>query len=367
MSTIQYVLTGMIIACSVTLGGCSKNNAATEQEVPFVMVTQPNTSYLEQKSYAGDVQARQQTPLAFRVAGQITQRYVDVGDQVRVGQVLASLDVKDAELQLNAARAQLESAQSAAKIAEDELNRFKQLLPTNAVSRSQYDAVENQYKAALSNLKQAQSNYDVSRNQTGYNRLIANKNGVITARHIEVGQVVAAGQAAFEIALSGDREVVIGVPEQAVSEIKVGQPAWVTLWSKKDEKFSAYVREISPAADQSRTFTVRVALREGQKSIQLGQSARVFFIKTQDNALSVPLSSVSATDGQAYVMVVKPDSTVRKIPVQIGAYGRDSVPVLSGLKADDYVVIGGIHLLRDQQKIRPIDRQNRSVTIRAGG
>ena len=114
-------------------------------------------------------------------------------------------------------------------------------------------------------------------------------------------------------------------------------------------------------------FTVRVALREGQKSIQLGQSARVFFIKTQDNALSVPLSSVSATDGQAYVMVVKPDSTVRKIPVQIGAYGRDSVPVLSGLKADDYVVIGGIHLLRDQQKIRPIDRQNRSVTIRAGG
>jgi len=110
-----------------------------------------------------------------------------------------------------------------------------------------------------------------------------------------------------------------------------------------------------------------VALREGQKSIQLGQSARVFFIKTQDNALSVPLSSVSATDGQAYVMVVKPDSTVRKIPVQIGAYGRDSVPVLSGLKTDDYVVIGGIHLLRDQQKIRPIDRQNRSVTIRAGG
>ncbi|MEK5745498.1 TolC family protein, partial [Acinetobacter variabilis] len=84
----------------------------------------------------------------------------------------ASLDVKDAELQLNAARAQLESAQSAAKIAEDELNRFKQLLPANAVSRSQYDAVENQYKAARSNLKQAQSNYDVSRNQTGYNRLI---------------------------------------------------------------------------------------------------------------------------------------------------------------------------------------------------
>jgi len=368
MSTIQYLLTGMVMACSLTLWGCSNNNAAdTEQDIPFVMVAQPKSAYSEQKSYAGDVQARQQTSLAFRVAGQITQRFVDVGDQVKVGQVLATLDVKDAELQLSAARAQLESAQSAARIAEDELKRFKQLLPSNAVSRSQYDAVDNQYKAALSNLKQAQSNYDVSRNQTGYNRLIAHKNGVVTARHIEIGQVVAAGQAAYDIALKGDREVVIGVPEQAIAEIKVGQPAWVTLWSKKDEKFSAYVREISPAADQSRTFSVRVALREGQEAIQLGQSARVFFVKQQDNVLSIPLSSVSATEGQAYVMVVKPDNSVRKVPIKIGAYGRDAVPVLSGLKAEDYVVIGGIHLLRDQQKIRPIDRQNRSVTIQAGG
>lgn len=80
-----------------------------------------------------------------------------------MGQVLATLDVKDAQLQLNAARAQLESAQSASKIAQDELQRFKQLLPTNAVSRSQYDAIENQYKTAASNLKQAQSNYDTAK------------------------------------------------------------------------------------------------------------------------------------------------------------------------------------------------------------
>nr|WP_257227404.1 efflux RND transporter permease subunit [Acinetobacter sp. YH12070] len=149
-------------------------------------------------------------------------------------------------------------------------------MPVNAVSRSQYDAVENQYKAAQSNLKQAQSNYDVSRNQTGYNQLIANKNGVITERNIEIGQVIAAGQPAFQLAIAGERDVVIGVPEQAVTEIKTGQDAWVTLWSKPQEKFAGYVREISPAADQSRTYSVKVALREGNSAIQLGQSARVF-------------------------------------------------------------------------------------------
>ncbi|WP_442768780.1 efflux RND transporter periplasmic adaptor subunit [Acinetobacter bohemicus] len=365
MSISKTVVASMIIVCSVTLWGCSKDVAETES-IPFVMVTQPNSTHNEQKSYAGDVQARQQTALAFRVGGQIIERYVDVGDQVKVGQVLAKLDVQDAQLQLNAANAQLENAQSAAKNAEDELKRFKQLLPINAVSRSQYDAVDNQYKAALSNLKQAQSNYDVSRNQTGYNQLVANKNGVITARNIEVGQVIAAGQAAYQVAIAGDRDVVIGVPEQAIAEIKVGQTAWVTLWSKPEDKFAAYVREISPAADQSRTFSVKVALREGNAAIQLGQSARVFFNQVQHNVLSVPLSSVSANGQQAYVWVVKPDQSIHKVPVSLGAYGRDSVPVLSGLNATDYVVIGGVHLLREKQKIQPIDRENRTVKIQAG-
>ncbi|EPQ1522407.1 efflux RND transporter periplasmic adaptor subunit, partial [Acinetobacter baumannii] len=171
------------------------------------------------------------------------------------------------------------------------------------------------------------------------------------------------GQAAYQLAIDGEREVVIGVPEQAVSEIKVGQAAWITLWSKPNERFAGYVREVSPAADQSRTFTVKVALKEGQSAIQLGQSARVFFSSTQTNVMSVPLSSVSATDNQPYVWVVNANQTLRKVPVTIGAYGRDSVPVLSGLTPNDWVVIGGVHLLRDKQKIHPIDRENRAVKI----
>lgn len=366
MSTIQSALAGMVFLCSMILAGCSKEPVA-EQEIPLVMVTTPQTSDQQLRSYPGDVQARQQTALAFRVGGQVTQRLVEVGDQVRVGQVLAILDAKDAQLELNAARAQLESAQSARQIAADELQRFRQLLPSNAVSRSQYDAIENQYQAAQSSLKQAQANYAAAQNQTAYNRLIANKNGVITARNIEIGQVVAAGQAAFELAIAGEREVVIGVPEQAISEIKTGQPAAVTLWSRPDEKFAGFVREISPAADQSRTFRVKVALTEAHEQIQLGQSARVFFQHPQEHVLSIPLSSVSATDQQAYVMLVRPNQSVHKVPVTLGAYGRDSVPVLSGLKAGDYVVIAGVHLLREGQKVQPIDRENRSVQIRAGG
>ncbi|RZG83253.1 efflux RND transporter periplasmic adaptor subunit [Acinetobacter sp. WCHAc060033] len=365
MRSLNLMVTSLLILCSVTVVGCSKPAPEAEQ-IPLVMVAQPATSHEDQKSYAGEVQARQQTALAFRVGGQITERYVDVGDRVKVGQVLAKLDVKDAQLQLNSAKAQLESAQSAAKVAADEFKRFQQLLPINAVSRSQYDSVKNQYDAAQASLKQAQSNYDVSANQTGYNQLIANKNGVITQRNIEVGQVISAGQAAYQLAIDGDREVVIGVPEQAISEIKVGQNAWITLWSKPQDKFAAYVREISPAADQSRTFSVKVALKEGQSAIQLGQSARVFFNQNIQNVLSVPLSSVSSNTDQPYVWVVNSDQTIHKVNVSLGAYGRDSVPVLSGLNAGQWVVVGGVHLLREKQKIKPIDRENRAVTIQKG-
>lgn len=361
MNTTQNLIGSLMLLCCITLMGCSKQKTEVEQEVPLVMVTQPSSLHLEQKSYAGEVQARQQTALAFRVAGQVTQRFADVGDRVKVGQVLATLDVQDAALQLNAARAQLESAQSAAKIASDELQRFQQLLPMNAVSRSQYDAVKNQYQHAMAQLKQAQSNYAVSSNQTDYNQLRATKNGVITERNIEVGQVLAAGQVAYQLAIDGEREVVIGVPEQAVAEIRVGQEATVSLWSQPDSRFTGTVREISPAADQSRTFKVKVALREGNAQIQLGQSARVFLTRQANQGLYVPLSSVSATGQQAFVLVLQPDSTVRQIPVTLGAYGRDSVPVLSGLQAQDYVVMGGVHLLRDRQKIRPINRDNQAV------
>lgn len=361
MNTTQNLIASLMLLCCITLIGCSKQKTEVEQEVPLVMVTQPSSLHLEQKSYAGEVQARQQTALAFRVAGQVTQRFADVGDQVKVGQVLAKLDVQDAALQLNAARAQLESAQSAAKIASDELQRFQQLLPMNAVSRSQYDAVKNQYQYAMAQLKQAQSNYAVSSNQTDYNQLRATKNGVITERNIEVGQVLAAGQVAYQLAIDGEREVVIGVPEQAVGEIRVGQEATVSLWSQPDTRFAGTVREISPAADQSRTFKVKVALREGNAQIQLGQSARVFLTRQANQGLYVPLSSVSATGQQAFVLVLQPDSTVRQIPVTLGAYGRDSVPVLSGLQPQDYVVMGGVHLLRDRQKIRPINRDNQAV------
>ncbi|XID76118.1 efflux RND transporter periplasmic adaptor subunit [Alkanindiges sp. WGS2144] len=351
----------MILVAAIS--ACQKQEAAPPAP-RTVMVAQPQQAGVTQNSYSGEVRARQETDLSFRVGGKITQRLVEVGDRVSSHQVLAKLDPTDANLQLGAARAQLESAQSAERTLKADLERYRQLLPSNAISRSQFDQIENQYKTARSNVQQAQANLEVVSNQASYAILSSNKSGVIVARNIEVGQVVSAGQPAYRLAIDGEREVLIGVPEQVIDQFKLRQPVQVSLWSSPDQRLAAYVREIAPAADASRTFAVRVAFNNPQAPVKIGQSARVFVSSTQhDTALQVPLAAITAEQQQSYVLVFNPvNSTLVKKPVKIGAYGQNSVPVLAGLSAQDWVVIGGVHLLQAGQKVQAVNRDNQPVT-----
>lgn len=361
-----FILT--ITSVSVVLAGCQQKEAPPAP-LRVVMVAQPTTAELGKTSYSGEVRARQEADLSFRVAGKVTQRMVDVGSQVQKGQVLAVLDPTDANLQLNSAQAQLDSALSVERTAKTELERYRQLLPDNAISRSQFDQIENQYKTARGNAQQARANLDVVSNQAAYSTLRADKSGVIVTRHIEVGQVVNAGQPIYTLAIDGEREVVVGVPEQLVNQLRVRQPVQVSLWSNAEQLLPAYIREISPAADASRTFAVRVALNndndsgKGNVPVNIGQSARVFITAANSSQqLSVPLAALTAEQQNSYVLVFNPaNATLIKKPVRIGAYGRDSVPILEGLTGQDWVVIGGVHLLQAGQKVRAVNRDNQPV------
>ncbi|RYD86354.1 MAG: efflux RND transporter periplasmic adaptor subunit, partial [Sphingobacteriales bacterium] len=211
------------------------------------------------------------------------------------------------------------------------------------------------------------ANYNVVSNQASYSTLRANKSGIIVSRSAETGQVVSAGQPVYRLALDGEREVIIGLPEQVVGQLRERQPVMVSLWSAPERLLPAYVREISPAADASRTFAVRVAFNDRNAPVKIGQSARVFIRSSNaGQQLSIPLAALTSEQQQSYVLVVNPaNSTLLKKPIQIGAYGRDSVPVTAGLNPQDWVVIGGVHLLQPGQKVRAINRDNQPVVLTA--
>ena len=192
------------------------------------------------------------------------------------------------------------------------------------------------------------------------------QDGVVAKRAAEVGQVVAAGQTVFTLAADGEREVLISLPEQNFGRFKVGQPVSVELWTQPDQRLAGSIRELSPAADpKSRTFAARIAFTAGKVPAELGQSARVFIENAQALALSVPLSALTAENGATYVWIVGPDNTLKKAPVRVGAFGEKTVPVLEGLSASDWVVAAGVHVLLDGQKVRPVDRSNRTVNVAA--
>jgi len=329
------------------------------------LVVQPVSAGLELNAFAGEVHARVEPQLAFRIGGKIARRLVDAGARVQAGQALAELDNTDMRLQDQAADAQLSSAKSDLQMNKAELDRYKSLLDSQLVSRSAYDIRLAQYQAAAAKVRQMQAQARVSGNQADYTVLRAPSAGVIAQRLAEAGQVVAAGQPIFVLAADGDREVLISVPENALSQFKLGRDLIVELWAAPGKRFPGKLRELSPAADPlTRTYAARVSFQAQGVPVDIGQSARVYAAQTDSAALTLPLSAIYSTDHSPAVWVVQ-QGRAHLQPVRIGAYGETEVPVLAGIRANDWVVVAGVHLLREGMLLTPVDHDNRRVDTAA--
>ncbi len=159
--------------------------------------------------------------------------------------------------------------------------------------------------------------------------------------------------------------MLIDLPEATFRDYAVGQPMQVELCNRPGQRLPGTIREIAAAADpQARTYATRVSLAaDALADVELGQSARVFSSAGRNGTLQLPLAALQrGANGASSVWVVDPaNSTLKDVAVTTGAYGSDSVPVLSGVAAGDWVVAAGGHLLRAGQPVTAVDRQNRPV------
>ena len=351
------------IALALTLAACGGEPAPAE--IRPALVVQASSGELGYEAFSGEVHAREEPQLAFRIAGKISRRLVDAGARVTAGQALAELDPADVKLQSEADRAAMSSAQADLSLAQSELQRYKNLVDKQLVSQSLYDTRVAALRAAQSRVRQARAQVSASGNQVGYSVLRAPSAGVIAQRLAEAGQVVAAGQPVFLLAVDGEREVLISVPEQSISRFPVGRDLAVELWAESGKRFPGKLREISPSADaQTRTFAARVGFDTAGVPVELGQSARVYAQTATGSGMRLPLSALTQSKGRPAVWVVDPaTSTLRLTPIRTGAFSEDGVPVLSGIKPTDWVVAAGAHLVLEGEKVAPIDRDNRPVRL----
>jgi len=361
----SYRFISIVALLSLTvLIGCSNEEPAVHSVRP-VMVVQPTTAVAETVAFPGEVRARLEPELAFRLGGKVIERLVDVGEQVSTDQVLAKLDPEDVRLHLDAMQAQVSAAQANLELVRAERDRYKKLLDRQMLSHSHYDNAENQYKNGLARLRQARAQLAAAQNQAEYTQLRAPYYGVIAQVKVDAGQVVAAGQRVFVLAVDGEREVAIHLPEHSIDSFSVGQPVEVAIWSQPDQRFDGEIREIAPSADpRSRTYAARVAFRTATVAAELGQSAKVYIHTDVASPFAVPLSAVTAEDKKAYLWVVDPNtSKLQRRPVKVAAFGQDSVSVLQGLEGHEWVVMAGVHVLHEGLEVRPVDRNNQSIQL----
>lgn len=309
-------------------------------------------------AYSGEVRARYETNLGFRVPGKIVSRDVEVGSVVRPGQTLARLDPEDQELNAQGARSQLEAAKSDFDQNKADLERYADLLQKRFISQAEYDRRLNAFNVAKARLDQAQAQLAVTENQAAYTTLVADNAGVVTAILAEVGQVVAAGQTVIQLARTGEKEIVIAVPENRLSEIAGARDIAITLWADSGKTYRGRVREVSPAADPvTRTYAARITVVDADAAMRLGMTANVYLRGLSRAAVArLPATALFQDNGKAAVWLVDAASSqVKLVPVEIGEFIEDQVTILSGLKEGDRVVRAGVHKLFAGEKVRILE------------
>lgn len=348
----------LLLTLSLALAGCGNGKPVAEPVRPVVTQKVAAGAPAALDVYSGEVRARYEADLGFRVGGKILARAVDAGAQVRKGQVLARLDPDDARLAAEAARSQLASAESDLALAHAEHERYADLLARKFISASAFDVKRNALDAARARAAQMRSQAALSANQAVYTSLVADADGIVTSVAAEPGQVVAAGQAVLRFARSGEKEVVVDAPEGQLARFRVGDEVGLSLWAAPGRPFRGRIREVAGGADPvTRTYAVRVSAIDPPDEARIGMTASVHFKPALDaGVVLLPLAAIAGERGAPAVWVVDPaTSQVKLRRVTLGAYREDGATVLDGVAPGEIVVTAGVHKLRAGQRVRVLE------------
>ena len=351
------------VAVSLLLAACSKEAPKVEEIRPVRVLVLASNNIGINAEFPGEVRARVESRLAFRVPGKITSRKVDPGTVVTRGQVLMQLDPQDLRLSQQQARASLTAAETSRDLAKAELKRFQELRVKNFVSGAVLDQKLSAWKAAQAQVDAAQAGFFGQSNQANYATLVSDVDGVVTAVDADVGSVVAPGTPVVRVAKSGDKEIVIGLPEDKVETLRKVQDVTVRLWANPKAVIPGKVREVSPVADPAtRTYAVKVSIPDTAADVKLGMTALVQFASTTAAPMiRVPLTALFHENATTSVWVVE-NGAVKLVPVQIGGTAGNEVVLVGGVVPGQTVVTAGVNLLKPGQRVKILAAEQSATT-----
>lgn len=344
----------LIVAAAIALCACREEPPLSPPR-PAKLITAGETQGVNVAELAGEVKARVESGLGFRVGGKLISRRVESGQRVRRGEELARLDARDFQLSDRSADSALTAATARVENARADYARYKELAKKGFVSTTDLERKRVELSAAEAQMQQAESDLSLQKNRLADTVLRADSDGIVVAVLADVGEVVGAGQQVIRLAHDGPREIEVEFPEHRTMLARAAR-AEVSLWARPDMRLPATLRELAAAADPvTRTFRARYTVKAPADALALGQSATLYLtlLAPKNGGVRLPVSAVFGKNRQSLVWVYDAtSSTVKQRAVQIvGADGNDMI--VAGLAFGEQVVTAGVHMLAEGQKVVP--------------
>ena len=346
----------------IALAACSDATSSIDPrtQAPLVRIAPVASGAQAEPSFSGVVAARVQSDLGFRVSGKILERLVDAGQAVKRGQALMRIDPTDLRLATHARDEAVAAATARARQTTEDESRYRDLVSVGAVSASAYGKIKAAADSARAELKAAQAQADVARNETGYAALLADADGVVVETLAEPGQVVGAGQVVVRVAHAGRREALIALPESLRPAI--GSAGRATLYGS-GLTGAAKLRQLSDAANpQTRTFEARYVLEGRLADAPLGSTVSIEIQSGRATpVLQIPVSALfDQGKGPGVWLVKAQDDQGQGLQaiwraVQVAGLSGESAAISGGLAAGDRIVVLGAHLLHEGEAVRLAD------------
>ncbi|THT98251.1 efflux RND transporter periplasmic adaptor subunit [Lampropedia puyangensis] len=325
---------------------------------------------------SGKLEAFQQVSVGAQVSGQVKHLAVELGQNVKAGDLIAEIDsltqqnaLRNAEAALTTAKAELASQQATLAQVKANYERQKQLRAADASSRAEFEAAEQSYKVAQASIQsqkariaQAEIAQDTAQLNLGYTRIVAPMDGQVVAIVTKEGQTVNANQSAPTIIILAQLDTMTikaEISEADVTRVKPGQPVYFTILGEPDKRYDATLRSIEPAPESiSSTSTASSTnanststaiyynglfdVPNPDHSLRISMTAQVYIVQgAAKDVLTVPASALGrkGPDGNYMVRVVGPDGKVTPTRVEVGINNNITAQVMSGLSEGDRVVI----------------------------
>ena len=363
----QALLYALVILLTTGCGG----GETTEQEAPvrpvrFGEVQQSGT--LENQTFSGTAKASTEANLSFKVNGTINNLNVKIGDKIRRGHTIATLDAIDYSVQYDQAVAQLKSAETQIKIAESQLSasrsnyeRIEKLYENNSVpisdyeqAKSSYETAQSQYDAAVAQVTASQKQVQSSSNQVSYASLAAPFAGVVTQVMAEENEFVPAGNPIALLSSDSDLEVTVGVPEIFISRIRRGQKVQIRFSVLPGKVLDGTVSEVGFSSANTSTYPITVSIGSSPAEIRPGMAATVSFefgsSDSEAQFLVAPVKAIGEDPQGNFVFRLQPEGENYKAvkqQVEIGKLLANGFEVKSGLSDGDLVATAGLKSLLD--------------------